>query len=109
MAHVRVEEDDRNVYFAHWSLMQHLVACASSAASIATRIAALAHQDLCFLACELHADDADFLAQVADAAVAAPSVASSHWLLRFATEGLRFAPAAVVAACRRLVTAHHHE
>lgn len=111
LAHVGLlEEDDHgNVYFAHWSLMQHLAACASPAAATAARVADLNHQDLCFLACEIHADDPDYLAKVADSAVTAPAAASSHWLLRFAASGVPFTSEAVVAACRRLVAEHHHE
>lgn len=111
LAHVGLlEEDDRgNVYFAHWSLMQHLVACASPAAAIAPRIAALRDLGLYFFACEIHVNDPDFLGEVADAAVAAPEVLSSHWLIRLVAAGIPFTSAAVVAACGRLAAAHHDE
>lgn len=111
LAHVGLLEEDESghVYFAHWSLMQYLAACASSADEIAAWAADLAHQDLCFLACELHSHESGYLERVTAAVVAAPTDAAAHWLLRSAVEGVAFAPTAVIAACERLVHAHRLE
>jgi hypothetical protein len=111
LAHIGLlEEDDRGyVYFAHWSLMQYLAACASSADEIAAWAAELAHQDLCYLACELHGEDEGFLARVAEVVVAASDEEAASWLLRAAIEGAPFSAAAVIAGCERLMHAHRRE
>lgn len=111
LAHVGLlEVDDRGyVYFAHWSLMQYLAAGVSSAEEVAAWAADLAYQDLCALACELHAGDAAYLARLAAALVAAPEDYAVFWLLRSAAEGVAFAAAAVVAGCERLTVMHRDE
>jgi GTPase SAR1 family protein len=111
LAHVGLlEEDDRgNIFFAHWSLMQFLVACGSSPSELAAWLTTLSGQDICDLACEIHLHDPDFFAALSHAALANPSSLPTTWLIRAASRESQFTAEAVTGACRNLVAFHHSE